>query len=159
MVLNSQVQLTLHYVVLCMCVESFQLCPTLCDPMDCSLPGSTVLGILQARILKWVVIPFSRGSSQPRDQTWVTCVAGRFFTIWAIRKAKKKKIPLSPHLRIGLSKKAQILYMLWICSLLSIQMGMSIIWLTCINQKVVKPAYVNWELSPEFLTSNCNTID
>ena len=137
-----------------------QSCLTVYNRMDCSLPGSCVYRILQARILEWVVIPFSRGSSQPRDQTWVTCISGRFFTIWAIRKAKKKKkVPLSPHLRIGLSKKAQILYMLWICSLLSIQMGMLIIWLTWINQKVVKPAYVNWELSPEFLTSKCNTID
>ena len=62
-----------------------QLCPTLCDPMDYSLPGSSVRGILQARILEWVTIDFSRGSSQPRDQTWVSHVAGRFFTIWATR--------------------------------------------------------------------------
>ena len=52
-----------------------------CDPMDCSLPGSSVHRILQARMLEWVAIPFSRGSSQPRDQTWVSCIAGRFFTI------------------------------------------------------------------------------
>ena len=44
-----------------------QSCPTLCDPMDCSLPGSSVPGIFQARILEWVALPFSRGSSQPRD--------------------------------------------------------------------------------------------
>ena len=59
-----------------------QLCPTLCDPMDCSLPGSSVHGILQARILQWVAISFSRGSSWPRDQTRDSCFAGRFFTIW-----------------------------------------------------------------------------
>ena len=52
-----------------------QLCPTLCDPMDC-----IVYGILQARILEWVAVPFSRGSSQPRDQTEVSCTAGGFFT-------------------------------------------------------------------------------
>ena len=52
-------------------------CPTLCDPMDCSPPGSSVHGILQARILEWVAISFSRGSSQPRDRTWVSCIAGR----------------------------------------------------------------------------------
>ena len=52
-------------------------------PMDCSPPGSSVHGILQARILEWVAISFSRGSSQHRDQTWVSCIAGRFFTIWA----------------------------------------------------------------------------
>ena len=52
-----------------------QLCPTLCDPMDCSLPGSSVHGILLARILEWVAMPSSRGSSQPRDQTGVSCIA------------------------------------------------------------------------------------
>ena len=45
-----------------------------CDPMDCSLPGSSVHGILQTRILKWAAISFSRGSSQPRNQTWVSCI-------------------------------------------------------------------------------------
>ena len=54
-------------------------------PMDCSLPGSSVHGILQARILEWIAIPFSVGSSQPRDPTWVSCIAGVFFTIWATR--------------------------------------------------------------------------
>ena len=49
-----------------------QLCLTLCDPMDCSPPGSSAHGILQARVLEWVAIPFSRGSSQPKDQTWVS---------------------------------------------------------------------------------------
>ena len=59
-------------------------CLTLCDPMDCSPPGSSVHGICQARILEWVPIPFSKGSSQPRDQTRVFCIAGRFLTVWAI---------------------------------------------------------------------------
>ena len=58
-----------------------QLCLTLCSPMDYRLPGSSVHGILQTRILAWVAIPFSRGSSQHRDQTWVSCIAGRFLTI------------------------------------------------------------------------------
>ena len=61
-----------------------QSCPTLCDPMD-----YTVHGILQARILEWVAIPFSRGSSQPRDQTQVSLIAGRFFTSWAIKNAQE----------------------------------------------------------------------
>ena len=60
---------------------------TLCDPMDCCPPGSSVHGILQARILEWVAIPFSRGSSQPRDWTWVSCIADRFFTISTTREA------------------------------------------------------------------------
>ena len=54
----------------CVCVS--QSCPTLCNPMDCSPAGSSVHGILQARKLEWVAIPFSRGSSQPRGQTWVS---------------------------------------------------------------------------------------
>ena len=55
-------------------------CSTLATRMDCSLPGSSVHGILQARILEWAAISFSRGSSQPRNQTWVSCIAGSFFT-------------------------------------------------------------------------------
>ena len=57
--------------------EVAQSCPTLCDPVDCIPPGSSAHGILQARILEWVAISFSRGSSQPRDQTQVSCIAGR----------------------------------------------------------------------------------
>ena len=64
-----------------------QSCLTLFDPMDCSLLGSSVHGILQARILEWVAIPFSRGSSRSRYRTQVSCIAGRFFTIWATREA------------------------------------------------------------------------
>ena len=60
-----------------------QLCLTLCDHMDCNLPGSSVHGILQARILEWVAISYFRGSSWPRDQTQISYTAGRFFTIWA----------------------------------------------------------------------------
>ena len=62
-----------------------QSCLTLCDPMDCSPPGFSVHGILQVRILEWVNIPFSRGSSGPRDQTRVSCIASRFFTVWTTR--------------------------------------------------------------------------
>ena len=57
-----------------MCVHA-QLCPTLCDRMDCSTSGSSVYGIFQARILEWVAISFSRGSSRPRDQTHISCVS------------------------------------------------------------------------------------
>ena len=64
-----------------------QSCLTLCDPMDCSPPGSSVFGILQARMLEWVAIPFFRGSSRPKDWTWVSYIAGRFFTIWATGEA------------------------------------------------------------------------
>ena len=50
--------------------------------MECSPPGSCIHGISQAKILEWAAIPFSNGSSWPRDQTWVSCVAGRFITVW-----------------------------------------------------------------------------
>ena len=62
--------------------EVAQSCPTLCDPVDCSSPGSSVHGILQARVLEWVAISFSRGSSRPRDQNWVSRIAGRHFNLW-----------------------------------------------------------------------------
>ena len=111
-------------------VKVAQWCPTLCNPMDCILPGSSVHGLLQARILEWVAIPFcrespkqelnwglqhckwilyqlshqesprilewvaypfSRGSSLPRNQTRIFCIAGRFFTSWATREAPKAR--------------------------------------------------------------------
>ena len=80
------------YIRVCMpvWVQLFQLYLTLWDPMDCGLLGSYVHGILQARILEWVAMPSSRGSSQPRDWTHISCVsciAGGFFTIWANREA------------------------------------------------------------------------
>ena len=62
-------------------------CPTLCDPKDCSSPGSSVHGIFQVRVLEWVAISFSRRSSWLRDWTQVSCIAGRHFTLWATREA------------------------------------------------------------------------
>ena len=66
--------------------EIAQSCPTLCDPIDCSLPGSSIQGIFQARVLEWVAISFSRGSSWPRDRTRVSHIVGRRFTVWATRE-------------------------------------------------------------------------
>ena len=83
---------------------SRQTCPTLCDPKDCSPPGSSIHGILQARILEWVPISFSRGSSRPRDWTRVSHTADRLFTIWATGKpyslqtGRQRKLP-QPHLQ------------------------------------------------------------
>ena len=65
-----------------------QSCPTLCNPMDCN-QASLSMGILQTRILEWVPMRSSRGSSQPRDQTQVSCITGRFFTIWATKKTQE----------------------------------------------------------------------
>ena len=70
----------LRITALLLCQSLSRVVPPLCDPMDCSPPGSSVRGISQARILEWGAIPFSRGSSQPRDQIQVSCIAGRFFT-------------------------------------------------------------------------------
>ena len=84
----------------CVCVLVTQSCPTLCDPIDCSRLGSSVHGILQARILEWVAISFSRGSSWPRDWTQVSCTAGlrhcsRLFTDWATREDFQVLLPFS----------------------------------------------------------------
>ena len=74
-----------QFIELSVCVRAqlLQSCPTLCDPLDCSPPGSSAFGISQATILEWVVMPSSRGSSQPNDWTyvsWITCIVGGFFT-------------------------------------------------------------------------------
>ena len=75
-------------VCVCVCMLVPQSCPTLWDSMNYSLPGSSVHGILQARTLDLVAIPFSRESSQPRDYwTQVSCIAGRFFNVWVTREA------------------------------------------------------------------------
>ena len=66
---------------ICVHAKSLQSCPTLCYPMDCCLPGSSAHGILQAKILEWVAIPFSMGSSLLRYQTQVSCIVGRFLTV------------------------------------------------------------------------------
>ena len=68
-------------------VSVAQLCPTVCNPMDCSPAGSSIYGILQARIMDWIVISFSRVSYQSRDQNKVSHIASRFFFIWAPQEA------------------------------------------------------------------------
>ena len=79
-------------------VRVTQSCLTLCDPKDCSPPGSSVHGVLQARVLEWFAFSFSKGPSRLRDQTQVSCVsciAGRFFTDWANREALVKALSCS----------------------------------------------------------------
>ena len=97
-------------------VKVAQSCPTLCDLMDC-----IVHGILQARILEWVTFPFSRESSQPRDQTQVFCIEGRFFTSWTTREDQEYRsgslsllqhIFLAQELNRGLLHCRRILYQL-----------------------------------------------
>ena len=67
--------LKLHSTYVFLCAKSLQSCLIHCDPMDCSLPGSSALGILQTRMLEWVAFSSSRGSSQPRDRTHVSCIS------------------------------------------------------------------------------------
>ena len=77
----------------CCCLVA-QSCPTLWDTMDCSLPALSIHGISQARTLEWVAISLFRGSFQPRDRTWVSCVSSissGFFTHWATREAQHPK--------------------------------------------------------------------
>ena len=75
--------------------EVAQSCPTLCNPMDCSLPGSSVHGIFQAIILEWIAISFSKGSSQPRDWTQVSRIVDRRFTVWAINTKAQSLVKVS----------------------------------------------------------------
>ena len=87
-----------------------QSCPTLCDPLDCSLPGFSICGIFQARILEWIAISFSRGSSWPRYWTQVSWIAGRLFTVWATKKEEN-----GPQSRQDMCKKNKLqLARLWL---------------------------------------------
>ena len=73
---------------------------TFCDPMDCSLPASSVHGIFQPRVLEWAAVSFSRGYSQPRDWTRVSRIAGRCFTIWVTREATWSHLVASESLNV-----------------------------------------------------------
>ena len=81
---SSFISSYVNWECVCVCVH---VCLTLCDPMDCSLPGSSIQGILQTRILEWAAILIYKASSRSRDQTWVSCTTGRVFTVWATREA------------------------------------------------------------------------
>ena len=105
-------------------VKVTQSCLTLCNPMGCSLPGSSVHEIPQARILEWVAIPYSRGSSQRRDQTQVSYIAGGFFTSWATREAAEIQLedgwtpvlqwsPLSTQMRLSVLTRVRLFATQW----------------------------------------------
>ena len=87
--------------------EVAQSCWTFCDPTGCSLLGSSIHGIFQTRELEWIAISFSRGSSQPRDQTWVSRTADRCFTVWATCIYSFK---IDSHLRLNIFQKIYIFY-------------------------------------------------
>ena len=81
--------------VLCWCCFVANLCPTLWDPKDCSPPGSSVHGFSRQEYWSELPFPSSRGSSQPRDQTQLSCTAGRHSNLWATRDASKSRLVLT----------------------------------------------------------------
>ena len=93
--------------------EVTQSCTTLCDPMDCSLLGSSVYGIFQARILEWVAISFSRRSSRPRDWTQVSHIVGRYFTSWATREVLIGVVPNRLALGSWMIKAEKYCFLVW----------------------------------------------
>ena len=97
--------------------EVAQSCPTLCDPTDCSLPGSSIHGIFQARILEWVAISFSRGSPRPRDRTQVS-----HFTVWATREVTLSLLLYETH---KLGDLGHVVKSLWA----SVSSSVRVIWL------------------------------
>ena len=110
----TQSIISMKWIDMIVCMLVAQSCPTFCVPMDCSPPGSSVHGLLQARILEWVVIPFSTGSSQPRDQTWVSRIASGFFTVWATKEAPMKWNSTKDMEHQGWGKLSQLVIFLWV---------------------------------------------
>ena len=87
LVITNLISFSMSLLVSFSCIIDLQYCVSFFDLMDYSTLVSFFHGILQGRILEWVATPFSRGSSQPRDRTWVSCISGRLFIIWAMREA------------------------------------------------------------------------
>ena len=110
----QQLQQTLKEVKVLVAQSS----PTLCNTVDYSPPGSLVHGLLQARILEWITIPFSRGSSWPREWTQVSCLSGGFFTIWATWEGQQtlNTAKLLGRLKYNLVPKASLPQSLYIPS-------------------------------------------
>ena len=97
-------------------IEAAQSRPILCDPMDCGIPGSSFHGVFQARVLEWVAISLSRGSSQPRNRIQASHIAGRRFTIWATREAwNNRQVPSGKGISQGcmFSHTEYAEYILW----------------------------------------------
>ena len=114
---------TLTFCMTMCCAKSLQLGLTLCDPVDCRPPSSFVPGISQARILEWIAIPFSTGTSGPRDRTFISCIAGRLFTIWAARRAL---IQLQYNIKTRWLTLVQSTELIWILSAKDIHLGICV---------------------------------
>ena len=106
---------------------------TLCDPMGYSPPGPSVRGILQARILQWVAISFSRGSSRPRDRTEDSCIAGRFLIIWGTREVLEQWRPLFKYSKVPqASRKTEF----WVNTALGLDLSLG-----HLKQRLLIPGY------------------
>ena len=136
-----------------------QSCPILCDPLD-----YTVHGIFQTRMVEWVAYPFSRGSSQPRDWTQASCLAGGFFTNWAIRESHIIPLIYLFHLVIPLIKKQKVSLVLipgtWegaccYCRRLSLYVGVEWSWAVEAFATSVWPVDLSWALWPARRLSRC----
>ena len=134
-----------------------QSCPALCDPVDCSPPGSSVHEIVQARILEWVAISSSRGSSQPRDRTRVSCTAGRFFIDWAAREAHIGKAHCPYNISPSLS---DLLHSAWqflaLSTLLQMASFCSFIWLSNIPLHICAASSLGFPGGLDGKESACN---
>ena len=139
--LNQWIHGYIYIYIAVLCLVT-QLCPTLFSPMDCSPPVSSVHMIHQARILEWVAMTSSRGSSQPRDQTQVSHIAGRFFTIWATRAAHTHTLSL---LKLYFEYVQLIVYQLFYNKDVKNTLCVSDIIHTTSKQDIDR----NWELSPQ----------
>ena len=114
-----------------------QLCPTLWDPVDCSLPGSSIHGILQARILEWVAIPFSGVSSWHRDWTHISCILGRFYIPWKICSLRNLRLLLTDG-KLNITKLAVVYEMQRFCLFFNFfelwDIRWNVIWCMCVLQ-------------------------
>ena len=133
------------------CAKSFQLCPNLCDSMDSSPPGSSVHGLFQARILEWVAMSSSRGSSWPRNRTricCVSCIAGTFFTHWGTWEAPAKDIA---GLLGGTQKTDSTFSFWWISFYLVMLRGLTCSWFLHLSSvwETKDPHFsLTWPLTP-----------
>ena len=134
--------------------EVAQSCPTLCDPMDCNLPGSSVHGIFQARILEWVAISFSRRSSWPRDWTCISCVIGRHFTVWATREVQSRSRCFFGTLLLFWWSNRCWQFDLWLLCLFKIQL----VHLEVLSSRTVEAVLENFEHFFAHIWGECNCM-
>ena len=133
-------------------------CPTLYGSMDHSPPGSSVYGILQARILEWVAVSLSRGPSWLGDRTWVSCIVGRFFTVWASKEANypqnttRKTVQLPNHLLFKILKTYKLNLQMFVqkqCGILKICVWRTAMTVQCLKLCLPRQRVWFWSLAGE----------